>query len=118
MENHKMCNISKTTGRTAKRMEIWNSRVRSFEFCLGSFDTLCKISHVQIFKRLLLPQFSSYLNQTLHKACNLAKYKLLLFLAICQTLKAHGILKISYLSCIASIHKAMLVSSGKRSSRT
>ena len=37
---------------------------------------------------------------------------------MCRFLKVYGILKIIYLSYIASIHKAMLVSSGKRSSRT
>ncbi len=44
------------------------------------------------------------------------KYRLLLFLAICQTLKVHGTLKINYLRYVASIHRAMLVSSGKVSS--
>ncbi len=39
------------------------------------------------------------------------------FLVICQILKRYGTLKIRYLSYIAITHKAMLVSSGKRSSR-
>ncbi len=46
------------------------------------------------------------------------KHRLLLFLAICQILKVHCTLNIRYLSYIASIHKAMLVSSGKGSSRS
>ncbi len=37
--------------------------------------------------------------------------------SIYQTLKVYGTLKISYLIYIASIHNAMLISSGKRSSR-
>ncbi len=37
-----------------------------------------------------------------------AKYRLLLFLAICQILKLYGTMKISYLSYIASIHKLCL----------
>ena len=45
------------------------------------------------------------------------RYRLLFFLAICQTLKVYGILKISYLSYIALMHKVMLVLSGKRSNR-
>ena len=43
--------------------------------------------------------------------------RLLLSLAICQILKVYDTLKISYLIYIAIIHKAMLVSSGKRQSR-
>ncbi len=46
------------------------------------------------------------------------KYRLLLFLAICQILKVYGSLKTSYLSLIASFHKTMLVSSGNRSSKS
>ncbi len=48
----------------------------------------------------------------------MGKYRLLLFLAICQILKVYGTLKISYLSYIAIIHNAMLILSGKKSSRT
>ncbi len=92
-------------------------RVRSLEFSLRSFDAPCKISNVKIFKRSLVPQFSSNFNQTLQKACIQGKYRLLLFLDSCQILKGYGTLKISYLSQIASIHKAMLVSSSNRSSK-
>ncbi len=42
---------------------------------------------------------------------------LLLFITIGQILKVYGTLKRSYLSYISIIHKAMLVLSGKRSSR-
>ena len=49
--------------------------------------------------------------------CNQGKYRLWRFLAICQILKIYGILKIHILRYIAVIHKAMLVSCDKRSSR-
>ncbi len=79
-----------------------------------------QIPDVKIFKRLLLPQFSSNFNQTLQKACIRGKYRLLLFLSVCHSLKVYGTLNRSYFSSmyIASIDKAMLVSSSKRSSRT
>ncbi len=100
--------ILKTAGRRAKQMKIQdaqgNFRARSFEFILGSFGALCKISDVKIFKTLLLPQFSFNFNQTLQKACireNTGYYTC----SICQILKVHGALKRSYLSYIASIHK-------------
>ena len=83
---------------------------------MGSFrGALCKISDVNNFKRLLLPQFSSNFNQTLQKTCIQGKYRLLLILAICQTLKVyiwHFENNLPQLYT-ASIHKAMLVSSGK-----
>ncbi len=41
------------------------------EFGFGPFGALCKISDVNIFKRLLLPQFSFNFNQTL---LQLSKY--------------------------------------------
>lgn len=54
-----------------------------------------KISGVKIFKRLvLLPEFSPNFSQTLQKACNQVKYRLFLFLVICQILKVYGTLKI------------------------
>ncbi len=68
----------KTVDRRAKRMKICDSswlsyvlhmlgafNVWFFEFSLGSFLALCKISDVKIFKRLLLAQFSSNFNQIL-----------------------------------------------------
>ncbi len=89
-----------------------------FEFSLGSFGALCKIHDVKIFNRLLLPQFSSIFKQTLEKVCNWGKYRSLLFLAVCQNLKVYGPLKmLSQLHIAILIHEAMLVSSGKRSSR-
>ncbi len=69
---------------------------------------------------LLLPQFSSNFNQTfnfLEKMCNLEEIQVITFLAIWQILKVNGTLQISYLIYIGIIHKAMLVLSGKRSSR-
>ncbi len=71
-ENPKMCNILKIVDRRVKLMKLWDLRsqelhmqgtfrVRSFEFSLGLFGALCKISDVKIIKRLLLPQFSSRL---------------------------------------------------------
>ncbi len=73
-----MCNILKTADRRVKGNEIWNLRsyfdmlhmlgtfhVRFFEFSLGSFGALCKISDVKIFKGLLLTQFSFSSKQTL-----------------------------------------------------
>ncbi len=87
-------------------LQVW-----AYEFNLGSFGALCKISHIKIFKRLLLPQFSSNFNQNLWKAHG-NQGKLLLFLAIC--LKVYCTLKICHLSYIASIHKTKLVSSSKK----
>ncbi len=72
----------------------------TFEFSLQSFGALCKIPNVRIFKRPLLPQFSSNFNHNLKKSCNPGKYRLLLFLAICQFC-VHGTLKRSYLCYIA-----------------
>ncbi len=54
------------------------------------------------------PQFSSNINQTLPKV-NRGKYRLLLFLVICQILKIYRTWTISHLSYTAIIHKAMLV---------
>ena len=62
-----MCNILKTADRRAKRMKIWGSwsyvlhmqgtfHVLYFEFSLGLFGALCKISDINILKRLLPSQ--------------------------------------------------------------
>ena len=70
-----MWNISKTVGRRAQRMKLWDSGyyrahmevtfdARFLEFGLGSF-AFCKISNFTIFKTLLLSQFSSDFVQTL-----------------------------------------------------
>ena len=61
---------------------------------------------------MLLPQSSFNFKQTLEKACNPGKYRPLLFLV-----PVSGTLKRSYPSYLAIIHKAISVSSGKRSSR-
>ncbi len=88
-------------------------------FSLGSFGALCKISDVKISKRLLRPQFSFIFEQTLQKACNRGKYRVSLFLGTFKrNLKVYDTLKISYLSYIAIIHKAMLVASGEKFSRS
>ncbi len=127
MWNGKMCNNLKKADHRAKR---WKFRtrgprksictyvgcfsVRTFEFSLGSSGALCNFSDVKNFKRLFLPQFSSnFMENTVIRGEN----RLLLFLDICQILKICGTLKISYLSFIATIHKVMLVSSRKGSSR-
>ncbi len=71
------------------------------------------------FSKVYCSPFSSKFSQALLQACIQGQYRLLLFVAICQILKVpvYVSLKISYLSYIASIHKAMLVSSVKGSSR-
>ncbi len=86
---------------------------------MGSFGALCNFSDVKIFKRLLLPQFSSKFNQTLKKACISGKYRLLLLLATCQILKEsiwHFEDKLPQLDCQYPF-KAMLVSSSNSPSR-
>ncbi len=56
-----------------------------------SFDGLCKIPDVNIFKRLLLPRFAFNFNHSLEKACSPGTYRPLHFLVICQTLSIwHG----------------------------
>ncbi len=96
-----------------------------------------------IFKRPLLPHFSSKFKQILQKSCNRGKYTGYYFFwqdpdeffpcglpiaaegqpeETCQMLKVYlkifeDTMKTTYLSYIAIIDKAMLVSSGKRSSR-
>ena len=63
-----MWNILKMAGRRAKLMKIGDSRKSICRVLFGSGDLssvwghsvhFCKISNVKIFKRLLLPQFSS-----------------------------------------------------------
>ncbi len=58
-------------------------------------------------------------NSTKHywKQGNQGRIQAITILAICQIIKVYGTLKISYLSYIASIHKSILVSSDKWSSR-
>ncbi len=67
--------------------------------------------------KLLLPQFSSNFNQTLQKECNCGNTGYYYFWRSEKSLKVYRTLKINYLSYIAIIHKTMLVSSDKRSSR-
>ncbi len=73
-------------------------KVKSFEFSLGSLGEFCRISDVKIFKGLLLPEFSSKFHQTLQIACIREKYRLLLFLGICQIFKVYGTLNMSKIS--------------------
>ena len=74
-----------TADRRPKRMNVWDAQskklhlqgtfqVRSFEFSLGFFGALSKISnYVKFIKTLLLPQFSSIV-QTLQTACILFNF--------------------------------------------
>ena len=62
MGNHKMWNILKTGLAVLRTPYVGMFLVRSFEITLGSFGSLYKVSDVKIFKRLLLPQFSSTFN--------------------------------------------------------
>ncbi len=65
-----------------------------------SFGALWKIPDVNIFKRLLLPQFLFSFKQTLEKACNPGKYRPLLFLVIGQILNiCHFEEKLPQLHC-------------------
>ncbi len=72
-----MCNMLKMADRKAIQIKIWDycspmnciCGVRFFEFSLELFGALHKISD-KIFKRLLLPYFSSNFNQTLWKVRN------------------------------------------------
>ena len=44
-----------------RTIRMWGTfHVRFFEFSLESFSALCKISDVKIFKRLLLPVFMQF----------------------------------------------------------
>ncbi len=79
-----------------------------FEFSLGSFRALCKISDVKIVKRLLLPQFQpNYLMESIVMNGGIQAFPFS---------EIHSTWTISHVSYIAIFHKAMLVSSGKRSS--
>ncbi len=58
-----------------------------FEFNLRLFSMhFAKFLMLNIFKKLLIPQFSFNFNQTLEKACNPGKYRPLLFVVIGQIL--------------------------------
>ena len=119
-----MGNILKMADCRAKRTKNWELRsyVRHYvryyscliQFSLMSFSALCKILDVNIFKRVLLPQFSSKFNQTFEKACNPGQYRPLLFLPNCKHM---ALSREVTSSANAIIHKSILVSSGKRSSR-
>ena len=127
MENRKMCNILKTACRREKWVKIWDSQsqelymqhthfqVRPFQFSLGYSVHFAKFPMLK-FSKTTAHSFHPISTKPYRKPCIRGKYRLLLFLANCQILKVHGTLKISYLSYIASIHKAMLVSApGKKS---
>ncbi len=77
--NYKMRDILKTAGCRVKRMNMWGSWSWELLYVgyfsglviwvqFGAFGTLCKISDVKTFKRILLLQFWSNFNQTLWKA--------------------------------------------------
>ncbi len=68
-------------------------------------------------KGFYCPSFHRISTKLYGKHGNQEKIQAITFLAICQILKVYGTLKISYLSYIASIHKSVLVSSDKWSSR-
>ncbi len=74
-------NILKTDDGRVKRMNIWDLQcwelhmwgtfyVRFFEFSLGSFGTLCKISDVKTFKRLLSNSFHPIFSNLYYKYCS------------------------------------------------
>ncbi len=100
MGNHKTWNIWKTAGRRANGWKFGTRGPRNslcrvlfgsgrLSSVWGSIGALCKISDVKIFKRLLVPPFSSDFNQTLWKVwwSGEGGYRLLLLLAIRQKLK-------------------------------
>ncbi len=64
------------------------------------------------------PSFHPVWTKLYWKHGNPGRIQAITIMAICQILKVYGTLKISYLSYIASIHKSMLVSSDKWSSRS
>ncbi len=86
------------------------------ESILWSFGALCKISDVKIFKRLLLPHISLNFSQTLQKACipeNTGYY----FSGDIPNFKSIWHFEDKLQLHIVNIHNAMLVPSGKKSSR-
>ncbi len=63
-------------------------QVRSFEFSLGSFSALCKLSDVKIVKRLLLPSvFIEFQPNFMENMVIRGENRLLRFLMIRQNLK-------------------------------
>ena len=89
-------------------------RVRSIlSSVLGHSVHFVKFLMLRISKGCCYPSFHPISTKRYKKNVFWGKCRLLLFLAICQTLKVYGTLNICYLSYIASIHKAMLVSSAK-----
>ncbi len=89
MGNHKMWNIWKKADSIAKRMTIWNSTAPWTPY-VGYFSGQVICVHFGVIR------------------CTISK--------IVFVEKIYGTLRISHVSYITSISKAMLVSSGKRSS--
>ena len=93
--------------------------MRPFEFSLWSFGALCKISYVNFQKAAASPVLASFhpVSTKLYRkdVHVFGRIQAVNFSGSLPNLtKVYGTLKISYLSYIASIHKAMLVSSIKR----
>ncbi len=101
-ENPKMCNSFHS---------VWINSAHFAKFLMLTFSKGCCSHNCTSFN----------FSQSVEKACNPAagKYRPLLFVVICQILTYMALWrKLSYLSYIAIIHKAILVSCGNRSSRT
>ena len=77
-----MFNIFKMDVRRSKQMKLWTRGPIGSASMFGVIH--CKSSNVKVFKRLLLLHFSSNFNQTLQKTFIRGKYRLFLFLGICQ----------------------------------
>ncbi len=86
-------------------------------FSLESVCALCKISDVNTTctSSTFFIQFQPNCTESMVIR---GKYRLWLFSKIYQILKLYSTVKINHVSYIASIHKAMFVSSSKRSSRS
>ncbi len=117
-----MYNILKMADSRAKWMKLWDSIVLRCRL-LSVSDSLRSIwGHSVQFTKFLIkfskgytaPSFCPVSNKRDRKYVLLRrKYRLLLFLVICQIWKVYGTLKISHLSYIVIIHKGMWISSSK-----
>ncbi len=99
-----------------RRIPAITCHVWFFEFILGSFGAFWKISGI-IFKRVLFNSFHPISTIFDGKYGNQVDIQTVIFLAVYQILKIYGTCHRCHLCYIAIIHKTLLVSSGKRSSR-
>ncbi len=128
MESHKMWNIWKMADVEGNGLGTRGPRQSICRVLFGSGHlssvwvircTLVQFSTLRFLKGYCSHSFHPISTKIYGNHGNRGKYRLLPFLVICQMLNVHvyGTLKISHLSYNASIHKAILISPDKWSSR-